>query len=75
MYISEIGDVVDAYQKICALDRQIDAARNGKVALSLPGFIMEDEDLKEQVGSVVVAYLRAHRAEIVRFLEKKGIQE
>lgn len=75
MFISEIGEVVDTYHKLQKLDNLLDAAKNGKITITVGGQPCTSEEMIEAVCGDVVAHLRAERAEIVRFLEKKGIQE
>jgi len=74
MLISDIGEIVTAYQQISKLDHLIDAAKNGKIAVSVAGAGQGDE-LMEAVQKEVVLFLRGQRSVLVRSLEKWGFEE
>lgn len=74
MLISDIGEIVSAYQQITKLDHLIDAAKNGKIAVSVAG-AGQGEEMAESVQGEVVSFLRQQRGELVRKLGKFGFEE
>ena len=74
MLISDIGEIVTAYQQISKLDILIDAAKSGKIAVSVNGQ-GQGEEMAEAVSKEVVMYLRQQRTVLVRNLEKWGFEE
>ncbi len=74
MLISDIGEIVSAYQEITRLDHLIDAARSGKVSVAVNGAGL-GEEAGDAVQREVVSFLRSKRSEIVRGLQKWGFEE
>jgi hypothetical protein len=74
MLISDIGEIVSAYQHINRLDALIEAAKSGKINVQVQGQGMGEEML-EAVQSDVIACLRQQRNDYVRTLSRWGFTE
>jgi hypothetical protein len=72
--ISDIGEIVSAYQEIQRLDHLIDAAKNGHIDVRINGS-GQGEAMADAVQREVVSALRSQRAELVRGLQKWGFEE
>jgi phosphoribosylcarboxyaminoimidazole (NCAIR) mutase len=74
MLISDIGEIVSAYQQITRLDQLIDAAKSGKITVQVNG-AGQGEEIADAVQKEVVMFLRSQRGDIVRSLAKWGFEE
>ena len=74
MLISDIGEIVGCYTRINQLDLLIDAAKGGKITVTVNGQ-NQGEEMAEAVQNDVVGYLRSQRSGLVRNLERWGFTE
>lgn len=74
MLISDIGEIVDCFNKVQKIDIQIDAAKAGKVVIQVNG-ANQGQEMAEALQNDVIRFLRSERASLVNMLKSFGFEE
>lgn len=74
MLISDIGEIVDCYNKVQKLDAVIDAAKAGKIMIQVNG-ANQGQEIAEAMQNDVIRHLRSQRAVLVNMLQGFGFEE